>query len=275
VASVKVSLNAGAETDVPVTSGAFSVEIQLKPGTNTISVSAVDAAGNRGSASTQATFNAGVAGFVHVAGDEAMRLDAATVELREPSSGTVVSTVTTDASGAYYAPVMTVPADYLVVVKKDGYMTASETVSIGEESRASLNIGLTMGADEVEEAVVSFVEPMDGATINTDTVTVYGEVRGFDVATVSVNGVSAELLGAGGFSATVPLVDGSNTIEASVVGVTGQTLVGRITVTRQMSAPAVEEPPMVKGGCGGCSTGMGLEAFAMLAISAFLRRRRS
>jgi hypothetical protein len=275
VASVKVSLNAGAETDVPVTSGAFSVEIQLKPGTNTISVSAVDAAGNRGSTSTMATFNAGVAGFVHLAGDEATRIDAATVELREPSSGTVVSTVTTDASGAYYAPVMTVPADYLVVVKKDGYLTASETVSIDAESRASLNIGLTVGTDMVEEAVISFVEPMDGATINTDTVTVYGVVRGFDVATVTVNGVGAELLGAGGFSATVPLVDGSNTIEATATGVTGQTLVGRITVIRQMSAPVMENPAMVKGGCGGCSTGMGLESLALLAIGALIRRRRN
>lgn len=273
VASVKLSLNGGAETDVPVTSGAFAIEIQLKPGTNTISVSAVDAAGNRGATSTQATFNAGVAGFVHLAGDEATRIDAATVELREPSSGTVVSTVTTDASGAYYAPVMTVPADYLVVVKKDGYMTASETVSVGEESRAALNVGLTVGVDEAEEAVVSFVEPMDGATINTDTVTVYGVVRGFDVATVTVNGISAELLGAGGFSVTVPLVDGSNTIEATAVGVTGQTVLGRITVIRQMSGAVTEPPAMVKGGCGGCSTGMGLEALAMLALGALLRRR--
>ncbi len=275
VASVKVSLNGGAETDVAVTSGAFSVEILLKAGTNTISVSAVDAAGNRGSTSTMATFNAGVAGFVHLAGDEATRIDAATVELREPSSGTVVTTVTTDASGAYYAAVMTVPADYLVVVKKDGYLTASETVSIDAESRAALNIGLTVGTDMVEEAVVSFVEPMDGATINTDTVTVYGVVRGFDVATVTVNGVGAELLGAGGFSATVPLVDGSNTIEATATGVTGQTLVGRITVIRQMSAPPVmENPAMVKGGCGGCSTGMGLESLALLAIGALIRSRR-
>lgn len=273
VASVKLSLNGGAETDVAVTSGAFTIEIQLKPGTNTISVSAVDAAGNRGATSTQATFNAGVAGFVHLAGDEATRIDAATVELREPSSGTVVSTVTTDASGAYYAPVMTVPADYLVVVKKDGYMTASETVSVGEESRAALNVGLTVGVDEAEEAVVSFVEPMDGATINTDTVTVYGVVRGFDVATVTVNGISAELLGAGGFSVTVPLVDGSNTIEATAVGVTGQTVLGRITVIRQMSGAVTEPPAMVKGGCGGCSTGMGLEALAMLALGALLRRR--
>ncbi|MDP2269142.1 MAG: N-acetylmuramoyl-L-alanine amidase [Archangium sp.] len=271
IATVKVALNGGAESDVAVTSGGFSVEVQLRPGVNSITVSAVDAAGNRGSVTTTATYHAGVAGFVHLAGDEATRIDAATVELREPASGTVVSTVTTDASGAYYAPVMMVPADYLVVVKKAGYMTASETVSVTAESRASLNVALTAGMDEAAEATVAFVEPADGATINTDTVTVYGVVTGFDVATVKVNEVAAELLGAGGFSATVPLVEGENVLEATAIGVTGQSAVARITVTRKVSAM---EPGMAKGGCGGCSTGMGFETLGLLAL-ALLRRRRA
>ncbi len=271
IATVKVALNGGAESDVAVTNGGFSVEVQLRPGVNSLTVSAVDAAGNRGSVTTTATYNAGVAGFVHLAGDEATRIDAATVELREPASGTVVSTVTTDASGAYYAPVMTVPADYLVVVKKAGYMTASETVSVTAESRASLNVALTAGMDEAAEATVAFVEPADGATINTDTVTVYGVVTGFDVATVKVNEVAAELIGAGGFSVTVPLVEGDNVLEATAIGVTGQSAVARITLIRKMSAM---EPGMAKGGCGGCSTGMGFEALGLLAL-ALLRRRRA
>jgi hypothetical protein len=271
IATVKVSVNAGAETDVAVTNGAFVVEVQLKPGTNTLTVSAVDAAGNRGTESTTAIFNAGVAGFVHLVDDEATRIDGATVELREPASGTVVSTVTTDASGAYYAAVLTVPADYLVVVKKTGYLTASETVSVTEETRASLNVALAAGVDEVAEAAVSFVEPMDGATINTDTVTVYGVVRGFDVATVTVNGASAELLGAGGFSATVPLVEGENVLEATAAGVTGQTVVGRITVTRKTGGTTDMAP--AKGGCGGCSTGVGFEALGLLALLSLSRKR--
>lgn len=273
ISTVKVALNGGAQTDVAVISGGFSVEVQLRPGINSITVAAVDAAGNRGSVTTTATYNAGVAGFVHVAGDEVTRIDGATVELREPASGTVVSTVTTDASGAYYAKVMTVPADYLVVVKKAGYRTASETVSVAAESRASLNVGLTAGIDEVAEASVAFVEPADGATINTDTVTVYGVVTGFDVATVTVNDVAAELIGAGGFSATVPLVEGSNVLEATALGVTGQTAVARITLIRKLGG-AMEGPGMVKGGCGGCSTGVGFEALGLLGL-ALLRRRRA
>ncbi|MDP1829594.1 MAG: N-acetylmuramoyl-L-alanine amidase [Archangium sp.] len=273
VASVKVSLNGGAQTDVAVAAGAFSIEVQLASGTNSITVSAVDAAGNTGSATTTATYNAGVAGFVHLAGDEATRIDAASVELREPSSGTVVTTVTTDASGAYYAPVMTVPADYLVVVKKAGYLTVSETISITAESRLAFNVALTAGVDEAVETSLTFVEPVDGATINTDTVTVYGVVRGFDVATVDVNGIAAELLGAGGFSVTLPLVEGSNVLQATAIGVTSQSVVARITVIRKLGG--APDGGMVKGGCGGCSTGFGFEALGLLALGALLRRRRS
>jgi hypothetical protein len=265
ISTVKVSLNAGAPSDVAVSNGGFSVELQLAPGTNSITVTAVDAANNPGTATTSVTFNAGVAGFVHLAGDEATRIDGASVELREAASGTVISTVTTDASGAYYAPVMTVPADYLVVVKKTGYLTASETVTVPADARLAFNVALTPGTDPVAEASVNFVEPADGATINTETVTIYGTVVGFDVASVKVNEVPAQLMGSGGFSATVPLVEGSNVIEATAEGVTGQTAVGRLTLLRKTA---------VKGGCAGCSTGFGFEALGLLAFIPLLRRRR-
>ncbi len=273
ISTVKVSLNGGATTDVGVTSGAFTVEVQLAPGTNTITVTATDAAGNTGTATTRATFNAGVAGFIHLASDEAVRIEGATVELREPSSGTVVSTVSSDASGAYFAPVMTVPADYLVVVKKQGYLTASETVSVTADARLALNVGLTEGTDTAAEAQLTFVEPTDGATINTDTVTIYGVVKGFDVAGVVVNDVTAELLGAGGFSVTLPLVEGENVINATATGITGQTLTGRLTLNRKLVMGNALHGGAT-GGCGGCSTGFGFEALVVLALPLFLRRRR-
>jgi len=274
VASVKVSVNGGATTTVPVTNGAFVIEVQLSPGTNTLTVTATDAANNTGTATTRAVFNAGVAGFVHLASDEAQRIDGATIELREASSGTVVSTVTSDASGAYFAPVMTVPADYLVVAKKTGYLTLSQTVSVPADARLALNIGLTEGVDEIAEAQVTFVEPADGSTVTTDTVTVYGVVKGFDVAGVVVNDVTAELLGAGGFSVTLPMTEGENVIIATATGTTGQTVSARLTLNRKLVMGATDAS-MVKGGCGGCSTGFGFEALGLLAVASLARRRRS
>lgn len=278
IATVKVALNGGAESDVPVSNGAFSVEIQLAPGTNSIVVTARDAANNLGTVTHTATFNAGVAGFVHLAGMDTTRIEGATVELREASSGTVVSTVSTDASGAYYAPVMVVPADYLVVVKKTGYLTQSETVTIPAEARLSLNVAMTEGMDEMAQAELTFIEPADEATINTDTVTLYGVVKGFDVASVRlVSGstdLTAELLGAGGFSATLPLVEGRNVITATATGTTGQTLSATLTLNRvTVGGPGTNpDPKKTTAGCGGCSTG--LDGFAVLALLLSLSLRR-
>ena len=63
---------------------------------------------------------------------------------------------------------------------------------------------------------------------------------------MKVNEIAADLLGAGGFSVTVPLVEGENVLEATAVGVTGQTVVSRITVVRKMGG--AEQPEMAKGG---------------------------
>lgn len=271
VATVKVALNDGTPTDVAVNGGAFEIEVLLKPGSNSIEVTATDAANNVGRASSTATFNAGVAGFVHLAGDDSTRIEGASVELRESTSGTVVSTVTTDASGAYVAPVMTVPADYLVVVKKAGYRTASETVTVPEDQRLSLNVAIAAGSDEVEPASISFVEPMEGATISTDTVTIYGVVKGFDVAQVAANGVSAELLGAGGFSVTVPLTEGANEIEAVASGVNGQTVSAKLNVTRKTIGGGMN---LHNGAAGGCGCSSGVEVLVALSVLGLLRRRR-
>ncbi len=274
VSSVKLSLNGGAATSVSVTNGAFSVEVQLKPGRNTLEVTARDAAGNEGKATAAATFNAGVAGVVHAQGDEASRVEGATVELREASSGTVVSSVTTDASGAYFAPVLVVPADYLVVVKKPGFVTSSQTVSVPEEARLSLDVALVEGEDDGAESALTFVEPHDGDTITTDTVTLYGVARGFDLAGVTVNDVAGELLGAGGFSVTVPLTLGENVLEAVATGTTGQTVVARLRLVRtsSVSGTGPDAAPGVQGGCG-CGA-VGLDALALLGLVAVLRRRR-
>ncbi|MFO0594928.1 MAG: N-acetylmuramoyl-L-alanine amidase [Myxococcaceae bacterium] len=270
VATVKVALNGGASTDVPVTNGAFQVEVQLKPGTNSIEVTAVDGANNTGRATSTATFNAGVAGFVSSSADSS-RLEGVSIELREASSGTVVSTVMSDAGGAYYAPVMVVPADYLVVVKKTGFLTHSETVTVPADARLALDLVLTPGIDEVAAAELTFVEPADESTVNAETVTIFGTVTGVDLIGVTLNDVSAELLGGGGFSATVPLVEGKNVITATATATTGQTLTATLTLYRKTGATT--QPSMVKGGCGGCS-GVGAEPLLVLALGALFARRR-
>lgn len=275
VAQVQVALNGGAAVDVPVTSGAFKVDMLLAPGSNTVVVTAKDAVGNTGRAQAVATFLAGVSGVV-ATGEAASPVAGAVVTLREAGSGTEVATATTDAEGRYYVGALAVPSDYLLVVKAAGYLTASETLTVPEDQQLKHDVALTPGEDMPGELGVAFVEPMDGATITTDTVMVYGTVQGFEVATVTVNGVQGELLGAGGFAATVPLAEGANVLEAIATGLTGERVSARITVTRKLTATAPPKqnvaPEMVKGGCAALP---GLELFALLGLVPLARRLSS
>jgi hypothetical protein len=145
-------------------------------------------------------------------------------------------------------------------------------VTAPEEARLDLNVALVEGQDDGAESSLSFVEPQDGATVTTDTVTLYGVARGFDLAGVTVNGVAGELLGAGGFSVTVPLALGENVLEAVATGTTGQTVVARLTLHR-VTPGADAAKPEVQGACG-CSA-LGLDALALLGAVAMLRRRRA
>ncbi|MBX7101448.1 MAG: N-acetylmuramoyl-L-alanine amidase [Myxococcaceae bacterium] len=280
VASVALSLNGGTASDVPVTGGKFSIEVKLKPGTNTIKVSAKDAAGNAGGATSTAIFNAGVSGFVFESGDETKRIAGATLTLVEKGSATKVSDATSDATGAFALGVMTVPSDYIILVKAPGYRTYSETVTAPDDMRLQVKVPMVAGTDGElgGGTTVAFSDPVDGSTVTTESVTVYGSVTGFEVAGVKVNGVTAELLGAGGFTATVPLVEGSNTIEAVATGLTGETASGHITVTRRGSlgtGPGTGTGSSSQmGSGGGCSAVSGLSLLALTALAPLLRRRR-
>jgi hypothetical protein len=272
VASVKVSLNGGATTDVPVTSGAFTVQVKLKPGMNTIQVSATDAANNTGHDDATATFNAGLSGTVLTDGDTPAPIAGASLELFD-AAGMSASKVTSAADGKYLLPVTNVPADYKLVVKATGYITHSETVTIADDQQVSEDINLTAGVDEgTGGPSITFTEPEEGATVNTESVTVYGMVGGFELASIVVNGIQGETLGDGGFSVTVPLTEGPNTLIAEVTGSGGETLTGTLHVNRKLMTGMLPDDKKAKGGC---SAGGGLELFALLTLVGTLRRRRN
>ena len=164
VASVELSLNGGQATVVPVTAGAFSMQVRLKPGANTLTVSARDAAGNVGTVTSSATFNAGVSGFAHVAADETQRVSGAVVELRQPGTGVVLSTATTDASGAFSLAATTVPLDYVIVVRAPHFLTSSQTVTVPEDQRLVIKVGLQPGEQRSGPGTIIFSDPLEGST---------------------------------------------------------------------------------------------------------------
>jgi hypothetical protein len=158
------------------------------------------------------------------------------------------------------------------VVRADGYVTHVETVTVGNDKRAEVDVSMVQGTDEGDAtgATLTFTDPKDGAVVHTDSVTVYGVVAGFDPLSVSINGVAGQILGGGGFSCTVPLNEGPNVLVAQVTGVAGQTLAGTLHLQRQLITGSTG-PQQLSGGCS--ATG-GLEAFALVAMLRSLCRRR-
>jgi hypothetical protein len=70
----------------------------------------------------------------------------------------------------------------------------------------------------------------------------------------------------------VPLVEGENVLTAVATGVTGQTVSGALTLNRKL-VMGNHFAGDAKGGCAGCSTGVGLEALVALTLALSLRRR--
>jgi N-acetyl-anhydromuramyl-L-alanine amidase AmpD len=266
VSSVTVSLNGDAGRVVPVVNGAFATQVLLGPGANTVTVSAVDTANNAASAQVSATFLAGVVGTVVDAASSGP-LANVTVDLRQASSGALLASVPTDAQGRFFAPATVVPADELMVVHASGYLTSSQTVTVPVDQQVVVNVRLTAGVDVVGMVSLTITQPGEGEHLTQDTATVYGTANGFDLIGLTVNGVTGQLLSGGGFSATVPLVPGANSLEVVGRGTRGEVVSVTLHVTRVAGGPA---EPVMGLACATTPGGLGL-ALALLVLG---RRRR-
>lgn len=271
---VTLSINGGTPAKVDVVNGKFEQQIKLSPGLNTIEVSATDKAGNTSVDKVEATFHAGIAGFAHLADDEASRIPDVTVRLLDVNTREEVASTVTGQDGSYSIELTDVPRDYLLEAKAPGFLTHLETVSVPDDERLRLQLPMTEGEDpKPAEVAIEFIDPKDGATVNAESVTIYGSVSGFEVQSVTVNGITAEQVGAGGFAATVPLAVGDNTIEALATGMNGESVSGRITLHRE--APAPSDNGSAGSVKGTCASVPGLELLALFAVVPFLRRRRA
>jgi hypothetical protein len=118
---------------------------------------------------------------------------------------------------------------------------------------------------------IAFTEPTEGGTVNTDNVTVYGSVSAMEIHTVEVNGVAGLALPDGhGFTATVPLVEGPNTITAVITGMNGETASGVLHVNRRLTEGSAPDDLKSQGGCSAVG---GLEVLAALGLLGLSRRR--
>lgn len=145
ISEVKVSLNGGAPVAVPVSAGAFDVEMKLSPGANTVVATARDAAGHEARAERQARFAAGLTGHATLDSGEARA--GALAQLLD-DAGNEAARTSTDAEGRFDFDVTLVPMDGVVVVSAEGLRTAREAVHLDDEQRATLSVTMLAGVDE-------------------------------------------------------------------------------------------------------------------------------
>lgn len=269
LSTVSVTVNGGTGIDAPVTAGAYSAQVKLAPGRNDLKVTGKDAAGNTGSAMVTVTFNAGVKGRLFIAPDMAKPLAGAAVELRASVGGALASNTTSTSNGTFFLSAPKAPADYVITVRATGYVEESETVTVPADRQAEVIIGMTSGVEPPRDLKVAFSEPQDGASVTSDSVIVYGAVTGFAPTAVTVNGVAGELLPNGGFSATVPLVVGDNTLEAIATGAGGERVSAHLSVTRRAVVSSIHGQPAKA-----CSVAPTELAVGLAGLVLALRRRR-
>ncbi len=273
VALVSLKLNGGAPSSLPVSNGAFSGSVKLAPGSNSLELSAADAAGNVASVVRTVVFHAGASGIVFLSGDEGARLSNLTVELRD-GKGALAGTAQTSDDGSFAADVALVPADYVLVVRGPGFVTHSETVSVPADARVSVKVPMLAGADGESSGVrLVFSEPRPGAVVGLERLVVRGVVSGLEVVAVAVNGAAAQVLPEGQFVAVVPLVEGLNLLEAVATGTKGETVVATLHVTRD--SRIIEGPGAAHGSTGfGCTGAPGAPLAWVLVVALAAHRRR-
>ena len=279
VPSVALSVNGGAPVQVPVSGGVFASPVKLRPGKNTVKVTAVDSAGNAGSDEVAATFRAGLSGFVYQTGDEAARVDGATVSLLSTADSSVLSTTTTGPDGSFGLD-SDRAGDVRLVVKRDGFLTHGETVTLPDDARLDIRVPMTPGQDPTPSDLgIAVSAPRDGVKLAVPDVSVFGTVKGIQPTSVQVNGAEGQLFGAGGFAAVVPLQMGENALEVVAHGLDGEVLVERLVVYRvdpaELRTAVAEQVAEGVFGCAALPAGGALPWGAVLLLLARRRVRRA
>ena len=276
VAEVQVSINGGAAQSTQVTGGTWSLSLKLQPGQNVVRVTATDAAGNVGEGSVSVVFRAGLSGFIYQSGDEAARVGGATVSLLDVGNSKVLATATTGPDGSFGLDSERA-GDVRLVVKREGFLTHGETVTLPDDVRLEIRVPLTPGVDPVAEDLgIEVAAPRDGVKLAVDKVSVFGTVHGIQPTSVEVNGEPGQLFGAGGFAAVVPLQLGDNALEVVARGLNGEVLLERLSVTRvePSELPGILAGQQAEGTLGCVAVPAGSAAWLLLGLLPLLRRRR-
>ncbi len=216
--------------EAAVADGGFTATVPLAEGDNAIVATATDANGNQSSARVDVIRDGTPPTVAITSPADGAVIAALEVEIR----GTVDDRAATVSVNGVPAPVLANGTWAATVPLADGDnpITATAADALGNEATAQITVTRDSGPP-----AVAITAPADGLRTRADAVEVQGTVDDPD-ATVTVNGVAAALDGLA-FTATVPLAEGDNAIIATATDAVGNAAEARITVTRDLTPPAV------------------------------------
>lgn len=220
-----------------VSGGAFSCTVNLTAGADTISATALDAAGNAASTSTSVTLvPAPVVSITSPANLSYGNLSPITVRgtVDDPNATVTINGASAVDSGGTFS--LTVP-----LVEGTNTLTAVATNIGGNQGSASIVVTLDTTPPHV---TIDF--PPSGSVTTDSAVTVTGLVNDVVVGTVNdqnakvtVNGVQAQVANRSYSAANVPLNPGANTIQAVAVDQAGNAT----TITSTVTRVSASQPP--------------------------------
>ena len=225
-----------------VNGGAFSCAVNLTTGADTISATAVDAAGNAASASTSVTLvPAPVVTITSPANLSYGNFSPITVRgtVNDPNATVTINGAAAGSSGGTFS--LSVP-----LVEGTNTLTAVATNIGGNQGSASVVVTLDTTPPHV---TIDF--PPSGSITTDSAVSVTGLVNDIVVGTVNdqnakvtVNGVPVQVANRSYSAANVPLNLGANTIQAVAVDQAGNAT----TVTSTVTRVAANQPPPTAAG---------------------------
>jgi len=204
--------------------------VPLVEGPNTITVEAKDLAGNKSTSTV--TVNLDTA--------------APTVAITQPQNGLFLNTPQITVAGSLSEPASSVAvngvaaqiwgADFSLsgvpLFEGSNAINVEATDLAGNKSTATVTVNL-----DTAVPIVTITSPQNGLLLNTHEITVTGFVS--EPASVTINGVAAQVIGKNFNLAGVNLTEGQNTIAVTAIDPAGNTGTGNVNITLDATPPAV------------------------------------
>lgn len=223
-----------------VTANSYSVTVPLpNDGPNVIHVVAVDAAGNVADSTRTVIKDTRPLILTVAAPPDGFMTRFDTIVVR----GSIVDAnpftvnangvaLPVDPSGGFSGPVS--------LTNGTNFITVTATDTAGNTSSTTRT-----GTRDSNAPVLTLTGPTDGTTTGQTSITVAGTVQDATAVTVTVNGSAVSVGANGGFSSSVPLVLGTNSITVRATDAAGNVTTQTLTVTRDNSVPLPPDPSTV------------------------------